>query len=59
MEQTGKSFTVTVCEHVLLHPLESTIVKSNVKEPGAPAFTDTVWLVAEPLIVPLPEIDQM
>ena len=51
--------TVTVLLHVLLQPAAFTIVSVSVNVPAEPAVTLTDWLVLEPTMLPLPEIDQL
>ena len=59
IEQVGLGLTVTVLVQVLLQPLLLVIVSDKVNEPELPATTETDCEVLDPLIVPLPLIDQL
>ena len=59
MAQLGDELIDTVLVQVLLHPLLLVIVRVKVNEPELPAITETDCELVEPLIVPLPLIDQL
>ena len=58
MEHEGSGLMVTILLQVVLAWLVETVAV-NVNDPDAPAVTETDEPVVDPLIVPLPLIDQL
>ena len=59
MSQAAAELMATVFEQASLHPLAPVKPRVSVNEPEAPAVTVTVWLVAAPLMLPLPLMVQV